>query len=91
MGAPVRRLGLRAGRLRRSEAIARLRGQGDETPWADIEAFCRYLGITRDDYIAVVEGFRNRELWSRRGDRWVIDGFLVPDFPWPVDAVAAAA
>lgn len=82
---------IRAGRMSRLDAIARLRAQGDETPWADIEAFCRYLGISREEYFAVIEGFRNRELWSRRGERWVIDGFLLPDYPWPVDSVAAAA
>jgi N-acetyl sugar amidotransferase len=81
---------IRAGRLDRAQAIARLRALGDETPWADIELFCRYLGIARAEYFTVVEGFRNRELWSRRGERWTIDHFLLPDYPWPADIAAAA-
>ena len=31
------------------------------------------------------EGFRNRDIWSRRDERWVIDNFLIPDFPWITD------
>lgn len=80
---------IRAGRLDRAQAIAKLREAGDETPWDDIGLFCRYLGIGRDDYFHVVEGFRNRTLWSRHGDRWAIDGFLLPDYPWPADGAGA--
>ena len=58
---------IRAGRLDRAQAIARLRDTGAETPWPDIEAFCGYLGLSRREYFDVLEGFRNRELWSRRG------------------------
>jgi N-acetyl sugar amidotransferase len=76
---------IRHGRMTRDQAIAILRARGDETPWADIERYCSYLGITETDYFATLDGFRNRELWTRRGSRWVIDGFLVPDFPWPED------
>lgn len=79
---------IRAGRLERAQAIARLRALGDETPWPDIELFCRYLGLARAEYFRIVEGFRNRALWARRGERWAIDGFLLPDFPWPADVAA---
>jgi len=76
---------IRNGRMTREEAIAHLRARGDETPWDDIAVFCDYLGISQRDYFSVVEGFRNASLWTRRDRRWVIDGFLVPDFPWPAD------
>jgi hypothetical protein len=78
---------IRAGRLTRSEAIQFLRTRGDETPWDDIAVFCDYLGIDRAEYFAVLERFRNRSLWTRRDGRWCIDGFLIPDFPWPADVV----
>jgi hypothetical protein len=64
-----------------------LRAAGDETPWRDIERFCDYVGITVPEYFEIVEGFRNPKIWTRRGDRWVIDGFLVDDFAWPADSV----
>jgi N-acetyl sugar amidotransferase len=76
---------IRAGRLSRDEAIAALRRRGDETPWADIRLFCDYLGMPLREYFEVVEGFRNREIWSRRDGRWVIEGFLVEGFAWPED------
>jgi hypothetical protein len=37
------------------------------------------------EYFDVVEGFRDRSLWSRDGGRWVIDGFLIDGFAWPAD------
>ncbi len=76
--------GLCQGRL---DETAQLRARGDETPWDDVEIFCAYLGIDVHEYDAILEGFRNRELWTRRNSRWVIDGFLVPDYPWPADPV----
>ncbi|HLF11508.1 MAG TPA: N-acetyl sugar amidotransferase [Gammaproteobacteria bacterium] len=78
---------IRMGRMTREQAIANLRAAGDETPWRDIERFCDYVGITVPEYFEIVEGFRNPKIWTRRGDRWVIDGFLVDDFAWPADSV----
>jgi N-acetyl sugar amidotransferase len=79
---------IRAGRLSRAAAIGQLHALGAEPPWEDIAAFCRYTGLTQSEYFAVVERFRDRSLWSRRAGRWEIEGFLVPDFPWPADAPA---
>jgi hypothetical protein len=76
---------IRMGRTTREQAIANLRAAGDETPWRDIERFCDYVGIAVPEYFEIVEGFRNPKIWTRRGDRWVIDGFLVDDFAWPAD------
>lgn len=81
---------IRAGRMTRAQAIAALHARGDETPWADIDGFCSYLGLARAEYFAIVESFRDQRLWSRRGGRWVIEDFLVPDFPWPEDVEARA-
>lgn len=73
---------IRAGRLTRDDAIATLTKLGDETPWADIGAFCDYVGLTQAEYFGVLERFRNPEIWSRDGGTWRIDGFLIPDFDW---------
>lgn len=78
---------IRSGRMTRPRAIELLRERGDETPWPDIDVFCEYLGITRAEYFAVLERFRNRNLWTEHDGVWSIDGFLVPDFPWSDDAV----
>ena len=76
---------IRAGRLTRDQAIAFVRARGDETPWDDIAVFCAYIGIGQSEYFAILEGFRNRSLWTRRAGRWCIDDFLIPDFEWPDD------
>lgn len=73
---------IRSGRLTREAAIEHLEQRGDETPWDDIERFCAYTGMSRARYFEIAESFRNLELWSKRGEDWVIDGFLVPNFDW---------
>jgi N-acetyl sugar amidotransferase len=82
-------LEIRNGRLGRDEAIEILRERGDETPHDDIKAFCDYVGISSEYFFEVAERFRNHDIWSRRDGVWVIDDFLVPDFPW--DRVPAGA
>jgi N-acetyl sugar amidotransferase len=76
---------IRSGRLTRDAAVALLQKRGDETPWSDIRLFSAYLGISTGEYFRIVESFRNPEIWSRRGGKWVIEGFLIPNFPWPED------
>lgn len=78
-------LEIRNGRLTREQAIGRLRALGDETPHRDIEAFSTYLGISVPEYYAICENFRNRDIWVRRGDRWEIRDFLIPDWEWQPD------
>lgn len=74
---------IRNGRLTREAAIERLRALGDETPQRDIRRFADYLGIGVDEYFAICERFRNRDVWQRRDGRWQIDGFLLRDWNWP--------
>ena len=76
-------LEIRNGRLARDEALTLLRKRGDETPHADIEKFCQWLGISKDRFFEIAERFRNEDVWARRQGRWMIDDFLVPDWKWP--------
>jgi N-acetyl sugar amidotransferase len=73
---------IRNGRVTRDEAIATIRGRGDDTPFADIDALSRYLGITRERFFDVAEKFRNTTVWKRQGNRWIIPDFLIPDWNW---------
>ena len=75
-------LEIRHGRMSRDEAIAIVRAGGDQCPDGDIDAFCRFAGVARADFFAIAEQFRNPEVWTRRDGRWMIDGFLVPDWSW---------
>lgn len=79
---------IRSGRMSRDQAIDVLRERADETPWRDIELFCDYLGLSQREYFMILERFRNPSIWTRHDDRWVIEGFLLPDFNWPRDPVS---
>ena len=78
---------IRNGRVDRDTAISLIRERGDETPWEDIHRFCDYLDISPPEYFAIMEQFRNRDIWTRRDGRWVIEDYLIPNFPWPEDSL----
>ena len=76
-------LEIRNGRLTREQAVQAVRERGDETPNADIDAFCEYAGCTRGWFMGVAERFRDTDVWSRADDgTWYIEGFLVDDWDW---------
>jgi hypothetical protein len=75
-------LEIRNGRMTRPEAVERLRALGGETPREDIGTLCEFLRISTARFFEICEGFRNRSVWKRNGDRWVIPDFPIPDWPW---------
>lgn len=75
-------LEIRNKRLTRDAAIDILRSRGDETPRDDIQKMCDFLRVPERDFWNTAETFRNLKVWSRRGDRWAINNFLVPDWNW---------
>lgn len=76
-------LEIRNGRITRNEALLALRERGDDTPHHDIDKFCAFVGISRERFFAIAEGFRNLDVWKKdsRG-QWYIPGFPVPDWAW---------
>ncbi len=75
-------LEIRHGRLTRQEAIEIVRQRGDQTPHEDIDAFTRFLGISRERFFEIAEGFRNPAVWRWQSGKWVIPDFLIPDWRW---------
>jgi len=75
-------LEIRNGRLTRDAAIEGIRRRGDDTPLADIDALCAFLGIGRERFFTIAENFRNTDIWDRRGSHWVIPDFLIADWRW---------
>ena len=73
---------IRNGRVTRAEAIERIRARGDDTPREDIARFCAFAGVTEQAFFDTIERFRNPNVWTRRNGRWIIDGFLIPDWHW---------
>ena len=75
-------LEIRNGRMTRADAIEVLRERGEQTPHEDIAKFCDFLRITKVHFFQVIERFRNHSIWTRRDGKWMIDGFLIPDWRW---------
>jgi len=75
-------LEIRSGRLTRDAALGRLAARGDETPRADIAAFCTWLGVSEADFFAAAESFRNPGVWRHADGVWKIPGFLIPEWQW---------
>lgn len=75
-------LEVRNGRMNRDEAIEIVRTAGDQTPHQDIDRFCEFVGVSREHFFDVIEKFRNRDVWTRKNGKWIIEGFLIPDWKW---------
>lgn len=72
---------IRKGRMDREEAIKLVREKdGIKPPKEYIEAFCRQIGITWDDFWATAEGFRNSDIWKKdENGEWYIEGWIGGD------------
>ena len=75
-------LEIRNGRMTRDQAIDIVRRTGDQTPHADIEKFCAFAGIGKPRFFEIAETFRNRGIWKQQNGKWVLPGFLIPDWKW---------
>jgi hypothetical protein len=75
-------LEIRRGRMTREEAVEIVHAGGDQTPHEDIRLFCNYVGISEREFFAICEIFRNKKIWKKRGDRWVMPHFLISDWNW---------
>lgn len=73
---------IRNGRLTRDEALQILRERGPDVPHADIERFCAFVGITRQEFEDIADGFRNPEIWKREEGQWRMPEFLIDDWEW---------
>ena len=84
-------LEIRNERLSRDEALSVLGRTGPQTPYDDIARLCEFLCIPAERFWGIARSFRNTEIWSQRGGRWVIDDFLVKDWHWHEDTAEPAA
>lgn len=73
-------LEIRAGRMCRENAVDIIAKAGPQTPYADIEKFCGFTGISVRRFFEIAETFRNPEIWKQHNGQWKIDGFLVPEW-----------
>lgn len=75
-------LEIRHGRITRDDGIELARKYGEDCPQADIEKFCEFVSISAEEFLTIVERFRNRDIWFRDGGQWKIRDFLISDWNW---------
>jgi N-acetyl sugar amidotransferase len=73
---------IRRGRISRKKAIQIVENRGEEFPVKEINAFCRYVGVSRSHFMRTVARFRNRKIWKYKQGRWRIKKFLIPNWSW---------
>ena len=73
---------IRKGRIDSIEARSILEKRSGREPTLSIERFCEYTGMTRKDFDAVCEKFRNKDLWIKDRNKWKIRNFLFDAFQW---------
>jgi len=76
-------LEIRNNRITREEAIEVLNDEGIKVPERDIEKFCKFSKITKNNFFDIAEKFRNKEIWKQKIDgTWWIPEFLFPVENW---------
>ena len=74
---------IRNKRIERQEAIKIISKNGDETPHQDIEKFCQFVEITKNEFFQISEKFRNKNIWKRNSDGvWYLPNFLINNWDW---------
>lgn len=74
---------IRNKRIEREEAIKIISEIGDQTPYKDIEKFCKFVDITKKDFFQISEKFRNKKIWKKNSDGvWYLPNFLIPNWIW---------
>lgn len=77
-------LDIKSGLITREKALKLIQDIGDETPHQAIEEFCCYVNISKNDFFAIAETFRDQSIWKKKGDKWMIKDFIIPDFDWSI-------
>lgn len=75
-------LEIRYGRITREQALKKLYKIGNEYPLKEIKLFCKYTGISLKDFNLIANKFRNKHIWSRKNNTWIIDNFILEKWQW---------
>ena len=77
--------------MTRPEALACIVRLGDQRPDADIARTLAFMDLSPTVFAELEEKFRDRTIWQQRDGHWVVPGFPVADWRWPVAAMEQAA
>ena len=65
-------LEIRNKRIKRKDAISIIKKDNFKTPKEDIKKFCSFVGMTEDKFFKICENFRNKKIWIKKKNRWVL-------------------
>ncbi len=74
-------LEIRNKRISRSKAIKIIKKKSFKPPLSDINKFCKYIGISKHQFFTIANKFRNKKIWHKKGNTWMIKNFIT-DYNW---------
>ena len=75
-------LEIRNNRLTRSEALKKISYLDTAPPYEDLDKFCSYLNIKKKNFFSIAEKFRNKKIWEKQDQKWIIKNFIKKDCIW---------
>ena len=42
----------------------------------------RTIGITKKNYLQIIDKFRNKKIWYKEKNKWKINNFLIKNWKW---------
>lgn len=73
-------LEIRNKRISRTSALNILRKKGIKSPTYDIKLFCKFVGISTIEFNKICEKFRNKRIWEKVNNNWVIKNFILDEY-----------
>ena len=71
---------IRNKRVSRDKALKILKKKGFNAPEDDIDKFCKFVGISHKEFNKTCEKFRNKNIWSKANNKWIIKDFLISNW-----------
>jgi len=67
---------IRNGRISRSKALKIIKKSSFFPPTKDINKFCKYVNISTKEFFNISEKFRNKDIWKKKNNKWMIQDFI---------------
>ena len=75
-------LEIRNKRITRNKAIRYLVKKGIKEPKEDILKFCKFVGISIEEFNNICDKFRDRQIWEKKGNKWFLKNFLIDSWEY---------
>ncbi len=73
---------IREKNISRWKAIKMVEKIGSKVPKKEIDLFCKFLGITKASFYRIVEKHRNKNIWYKLNNKWIIRNFITKNWKW---------